>query len=284
MPDEDDSIQNDLSLDVTDPTGGDAPTDLEAPTDSGQGEETVNTPEPSYLDLDSIADQKTRLKIGDEDVEVSVSDLRNGYLRQQDYTRKTQSLAEERAANEYAVTLAEALRQNPRETIAYLQSQIEAQGVAAAEVDEWPEDPEERRLAEIEAQVNRRLAPIEAAHAAREVQEHVARLSTRYGDDFVAEDVVNEALRRGHRDHRQLEAVYKEMAFDRYRASELARQDLTAKQAVQTQAKVDAKSQIVSHSGGSSNVTPAPTVTQPTSLREAWNLAAQQLGQPELIY
>ena len=58
------------------------------------------------------------------DEPVSVRELADGYLRQSDYTRKTQGLADERSSfdkdNETAVMLLQRLRDNPAETVAAL--------------------------------------------------------------------------------------------------------------------------------------------------------------------
>lgn len=70
------------------------------------------------------ADQPMTFDIGGE--QVGLDELRNGYLRQRDYTQKTQLLASQRQEYEAATRLAEALRADPRGTLLQL---AEATGV-----------------------------------------------------------------------------------------------------------------------------------------------------------
>ena len=61
------------------------PTEVEEQYEVEEVEATEETKEPSY-----------RVKVGGEEFEVTLDELRNGYQRQSDYTRKSQSLAEQR--------------------------------------------------------------------------------------------------------------------------------------------------------------------------------------------
>jgi len=62
--------------------------------------ETPETPEQSDEEDDepagTVPPQKFKVKVGDEELEVTEDDLKGGYLRTKDYTQKTQKLAEER--------------------------------------------------------------------------------------------------------------------------------------------------------------------------------------------
>lgn len=61
----------------------------------GQPDETAENEQGSNEKV-----EKFRLKIGDEDEELTLDDLRLGYMRQKDYTQKTMQLAENRKAFE----------------------------------------------------------------------------------------------------------------------------------------------------------------------------------------
>jgi hypothetical protein len=246
-----------------------------APAESGQGAEPEVTPEPSYLPTDDYASHLVRVKVDGEEVEVPLAEAISGYSRQADYTRKAQAVAQQRQEAEYALTVLQALDQDFDGTIDLLRRQYEQQAPQVQE--EWPEDPYERARMEILGEVQQQLAPITQDYARRQLQETLGTLQNRYGSDFEPQAVVNEALRRGHRDPSQLEQVYKEMAFDRIFARQRAEADLTAQQAAEVAQREAAKSQIVSHSPQAASTAAAPTST-PQSVRESFLLAKQQLG------
>lgn len=261
--------------------GGDegevATTEVDAPTEGGQGGETVPTddaPSASYLS-DEFYDRIVKVKIDGEEVEVPVSELTQGYSRHADYTRKTQEIAEERQQLQWERAIRESLQADPQGTIAYLQSQF----AQAQEPEmEWPEDPLERALLQQRMEFEQQLAPLRQDHAAREVERTVGALQARYGEDFDAKSVIAEAVRRGYDDPRVLESVYKELAFDRLMAAHEAQQTVASQKAADTAQREQAKSQIVSHSGGS-QVTPPTTPNHSPTLREAFDMALQQHGQ-----
>lgn len=94
------------------------------------------------------------------EVEVTLDELRNGYLRQSDYTRKTQGVAAERQRLAAMAQLADALEADPAGTITALQKAFADQlGGDGAELD-----PVEERLRAHDAFIQRQEA------AAREAQ------------------------------------------------------------------------------------------------------------------
>jgi len=81
-----DEPEQDLELEAEEPESDDASDDL----DQDESEEAdLDEEEAPEIDLDSIV-----ITVGDEDL--TVEDLKSGYLRQADYTKKTQALAEQR--------------------------------------------------------------------------------------------------------------------------------------------------------------------------------------------
>jgi len=85
-------------------------TDLAASQDIG-----TETADPS------AASQYFTVKVGGEDVQVSLDEALNGYMRQSDYTQKTQALAEQRDSLTYAEEIRNALEQDPERAIQALQ-------------------------------------------------------------------------------------------------------------------------------------------------------------------
>lgn len=80
------------------------------PTATSQGEQTPTQAEPN-----PNQEEKHQLPefIEIDGQQVSLEELKNGYLRQADYTRKTQELAETRRRLQYAEQLYNAIYQNP---------------------------------------------------------------------------------------------------------------------------------------------------------------------------
>ena len=71
------------------PEEGEADEEVEETDDTEEEEEIVNEEDLVYT-----------VKVDGEELEVSIEELRNGYQRQADYTRKSQALAEQRKDNE----------------------------------------------------------------------------------------------------------------------------------------------------------------------------------------
>lgn len=253
---------------------------FEAPAETGAAEGTAPTtggegtpeaaPEPSYLDTDEYGGHHVRLKVDGEEVSVPLSEAMAGYSRQADYTRKTQALAERERAAQFGMTLAQALENNPVETMRILQERYAAQEQQQQEEPDWTDDPNEARFRQLEAW----QAQSEQQQAAQELRVAVGVLQQRYGEDFNPQEVVAEASRQGRID---LEGVYKEMAFDRYwQGQQAAREVQSAEEAARVQAKTQA-STIHTGNGASNTVAPEQPGSFPT-IEDAWNAAKQQLG------
>jgi hypothetical protein len=246
-----------------------APAEEVAP-DIGQGE-TEAAP-PTYLETDQYADHHVRVKVDGQEVSVPLREAIDGYSRQADYTRKTQELAEQQRRASFGLTLQQALEANPAETLRilqaqYLQEQTEAEPPAPPD---WTDDPADKRWQEYDA----RLQRFEQQQADNELRVAVGVLQQRYGDDFDPTTVVQAAFSQGRMD---LEAVYKEMAFDRYwQGQQAAQQTKAAEEA----SRVDAKSQIANtvHTGNGSANAEAPPDTSFATIEEAFAEAKRAHG------
>lgn len=263
----------------------DATTQDDFPAVGGQeeveGSGTESGTEPSYFDLDKYGSQVVKIKVDGQEQDVPLSELRNGYMRQEAFTQKTQSLAEERQQLEAARALATAYRQNPQDTVRFLAEQAgitlaQATAVAEnAEHDSWSDEGavDDPRLAAIE----QRFAELDHREARAELNRTLEALGSRYGDDFVPNEVVSRAIELQSND---LEGVYKQIAFDRM----MARQDAQRISAERTQAAEDAATQSkvalagqVSTGGsfaGAGDVGSAPV----TTVSGALELAMSELG------
>ena len=267
--------------------------------DGGQGEATPEAPaapaepEYDYLEIDdTLASKYVKAKVGDEEIPVTLSELRDGYQRQADYTRKTQEAAEMRREAEDALRLQQAIRTSPGLTVQVLAQQAgvsveqflgmsPAQQQAVVE-DAEPEyvDPLERQLAE-ERQA--RLA-LQERMDSREADEYLHRsvegLKQAYQiDDNEVRNVVQQALQMKLGPD-SFPMIYQSMAYQKLQAQQGAQQEarqMTAAEEQQRQAAAQAAAQAISSGTGATNVTSVPSANGITTPRDAVLAAFEQI-------
>lgn len=226
---------------------------------------------PEYIDLDSYADKYVKLQLDGEELEVPLKEAVSGYQRQADYTRKTQQLAEERRNVQFAQAIQQALDNDPSATIELLKSHYGLDQQESFDDDDIWADPMEKQYKQLE----KRLASFEEQQAMNELERTIGGLQQKYGDDFDANEVVSTALAQG---TTNLEAVYKQMAFDRLYSREQAQRELQSRKAQQEQKIVQAKRSSGIVAGGSSAQGSSADTAPITSLRDAFAAAKSQLG------
>lgn len=131
-------------------------------------------------------DLTVKVKVDGQEMEVTLAELRNGYSRTADYTRKATALAEQRKAVEAEVEAIRAERAQYAQMLPILQQQIQQQNAAEPDWDTlYDEDPIEaarlerhwrrtkeeqtQRLAAIQAE-QQRLAEEEAKQRTQQMQ------------------------------------------------------------------------------------------------------------------
>jgi len=226
---------------------------------------------PEYIDIDSYADKYVKLQLDGEELEVPLKEAVSGYQRQADYTRKTQQLAEERKNVQFAQAIQQALDNDPSATIELLKNHYGLDQQESFEEDDLWADPMEKQYKQLE----RRLASFEEQQAMNELERTIGGLQQKYGDDFDANEVVSVALAQG---TTNLEAVYKQMAFDRLYSREQAQRELQSRKTQQEQKIVQAKRSSGIVAGGSSAQGSSSDTAPITSLRDAFSAAKAQLG------
>lgn len=226
---------------------------------------------PEYIDIDSYADKYVKLQLDGEELEVPLKEAVSGYQRQADYTRKTQQLAEERKNVQFAQAIQQALDNDPSATIELLKNHYGLDQQESFEEDDLWADPMEKQYKQLE----KRLASFEEQQAMNELERTIGGLQQKYGDDFDANEVVSSALAQG---TTNLEAVYKQMAFDRLYSREQAQRELQSRKAQQEQKIVQAKRSSGIVAGGSSAQGSSSDTAPITSLRDAFSAAKSQLG------
>lgn len=236
----------------------------------------VEAPSYEYVDTDAFDGKYVKVKVDGEELDVPFNEALQGYQRQADYTRKTQELASQREQFQFAQTLQQALESDPQGTLQVLSRHY---GVAAAEqmvADAQPEtpqfdDPLEQRVWEAE----QRLQQYEQDRANEQLQQEISRLQSTY-EDFNPQEVVSAALKMGTTD---LEAVYKQTAYDRLIQQVRTQQEAQQVLADQNQQVVDAKRDAAFIEGGASANGPSDQpVGKIGSIHDAWSLAKQQMG------
>jgi hypothetical protein len=126
--DEDDAASVDEELDTQDDESSDETTDEQ----SEDSDETEEDEQPKVFTV----------KVDGKEIEVTLDELQKGYSRTQDYTRKTQQIAETRKAVEAEVVAIRAEREQYAQLLGALQQQLETAGEQPVDWERlYAEDP-----------------------------------------------------------------------------------------------------------------------------------------------
>ena len=223
-----------------------------------------------YFTWDEYADRPVKLNIAGEEIDVPLKEALAGYQRQADYTRKTQELSEQRKQVQFGTALQEALQNDPKSTLELLKQHYGLEEQQSSE-DELLLDPVEKQYRQLEY----RMKAFEQEKAMRELEKTVESLSRKYGDAFDADEVIAKALATG---NSNLEAVYKQTAFDRIFEQNVTANQVKAKKADDEKAIVQAKRDATVVSKGASAKSADVSSKPVTTLREAFELAKRQLN------
>lgn len=133
-------------------------------------------------------DHKFLWQINGQDVELTESEVREGWLRQADYTRKTQEVASERERLKQADLIYRNLQANPAEVLELLRSEL----LGDDSVDDTPPNPYEMKLAEVDAFISEQRE----LQAQAEVEAEVQSVRTEFGQDVNRDELIQFALDR----------------------------------------------------------------------------------------
>jgi len=233
----------------------------------------VDTPESSVEVSEEPSGDTYAVKVDGENQEVSLEELRDGYQRQSDYTRKTQELASERKRLQQAEAIVSSLEADPNGTLTAL---ADAFGVQVGSsntggndsYDTWGDtepDPTEQRIANLETQI----AQQNRLQRRQQTEKQVEGLKDQYGD-FDAQELYQHALT-----HKigNLEAALTHMRYGDVaeKASKLE------KEQERTDAKRDAT--VVEPTGSKqTGAVKDSTVLKPNSIRQAFEDAKRELA------
>lgn len=203
------------------------------------------------------------IKVAGEERQVTLEELTRLAQQGDDYTRKTQTLAERTRAVARAEAIQQALENDPQEALRAL---AEAYGISAdAAADDELLDPMERRLRELE----RSLQTREQRERNAEIDRTIAELRTQFGD-FDEDALFAHAMANG---FNNLRSAYRDLHFD----SVLEAQRKADEAAARVTAKRDAQ---VVHTGAAASGASSPKAggKAPSSVREAWAQAKELLA------
>ena len=233
-----------------------------------EGTVLTDSPDSSVEVPQEPAGEQYTVKVDGSEEQVSLGELRDGYQRQADYTRKTQELASERNRLQQAEAIVQSLEADPAGTLEALGDAFgvaRATGEPTGAVDPWDEpDPNEQRLATLEA----RLEQQDRVHRRQQVEKQVDQLKEIYGD-FDAPQLYQHALT-----HKigNLEAALTHMRYNDVatRANKLEQDQ------ERTEAKREAS--MVEPSGSKQAGSSTEPVSKPSSIREAFMDAKRSLS------
>ena len=230
--------------------------------------ESLSEQEIEMLPVDEFGEKYVSVQVNGEEVQVSLKEALSGYQRQADYTRKTQELSEQRRQVQFGGALQEALQNDPKGTLELLKQHYGLDETPLTKEEEELQDPVEKQYRQLE----QRVQAFEHQKAADELERTVASLQAKY-EDFDANEVVSKALALG---STNLEAVYKQISFDKVYEDAKAIRQIRSQAASDEQTRTSAKRQAGVVSGGTTSSSADVSAKPITSLREAFEAAKRQ--------
>ncbi len=237
----------------------------------------VDTPESSVEVSEEPSGDTYAVKVDGENQEVSLEELRDGYQRQSDYTRKTQELASERKRLQQAEAIVSSLEADPDGTLTAL---ADAFGVQMGSTPQqgsndsyssdsmWDEpktDATEQRIVQLETQ----LAQQARLQRRQQVEKQVEGLRDQYGE-FDSQELYQHALT-----HKigNLEAALTHMRY----GDVAEKANKLEKEQERTDAKRDAS--VVEPKGSKQTGSIKDSAsTKPNSIRQAFEDAKRELA------
>jgi hypothetical protein len=229
------------------------------------------------FDFETVKDKPVKVTVNGETFEVPLAELRNGYMRQSDYTRKTQQIAADGEVVRWAKVLQDGFKTDPRGVIQYLAEQY---GVPMTnEPDPWQElvetDPSLTPLVDRVRQQEQELAELRRIAQTTEQDRETAAVRAELNEvqakypDFDPQQVIPVALQNGVR----LEQAYKLWKADQLLVAQADDQSAKAKaaEAAQRREKARAAKAKVSQGASKSKATPGDAALRFDSFEDILN-------------
>lgn len=239
---------------------GNTPDETGATPDDDLADDDTSTPE--VFDWAEHKEKLVTVKVDGQEVQVPLADALGGFMRQQDYTRKTQELAEERKLAAWGREFQTAIKTDPVGTLRALQQAL------GLETDHEPDpfedlDPELQPLAaQLQAQqaqmaqIQQMMARQQEQQVFDQVKAEVASVRSQF-PDFDATKVLPIAAERG----LSIMDAYKLVKADEFLAEgkRTAAAAAKAEQAAADAAKKRAAAERIAR-GGSASGQPSPAM------------------------
>ena len=202
--------------------------------------------------------------------QISLEELKSGYQRQADYTRKTQELSRERERLAQGEAIVQALESDPQGAINALGDAFGVsmgnQSTDTSYDDDLDLDPEEARLRKLEAN----LEEHNRAMRQQNLQNEVNGLREKYNNhDFNEHELFNHALKHN---IGNLEAAYTHMTYQEQQATtnaEAANAEIVAEKR---------GAQVIDSTSGTASGSVEPRAVEAiNSIRDAYELAKQEM-------
>lgn len=229
------------------------------------------------FDFETVKDKPVKVTVNGETFEVPLAELRNGYMRQSDYTRKTQQIAADGEVVRWAKVLQDGFKTDPRGVISYLAEQY---GVALTnEPDPWQElvetDPSLTPLVDRVRQQEQELAELRRIAQTTEQDRETAAVRAELNEvqakypDFDPQQVIPVALQNGVR----LEQAYKLWKADQLMSAQADDKSAKAKaaEAAQRREKARAAKAKVTQGGTKQKATPGDAALRFDSFEDILN-------------
>jgi len=160
-----------------------------------EGTVVTDSPDSSVEVPQEPAGEQYTVKVDGSEEQVSLNELRDGYQRQSDYTRKTQELASERKRLEQAEAIVSSLESDPEGTLRALGDAFGVSG-APEERDDLTGSPWESddKTAERLAHLEGRVQGYDRLQKRQALEKQVTGLKGKYGD-FNESELFQHALR-----------------------------------------------------------------------------------------
>jgi hypothetical protein len=217
---------------------------------------------------DTESGEMHTVKVDGEEMQVSVDELRNGYQRQADYTRKTQELAAERERLSQGEAIVQALESDPRSAVSALADAfgIGMDNQSSSSPEELEDlDPDEVRLRRIESSIEEQDRALRQTN----LQKEMNGLKEKYQTDIDESVLYSHALKHN---IGNLDAAFAHMTYDQKSA--------TVSKENENSAIVDEKraaAVIEPGSGSTENTISKSFATSVSSIRDAYQQAKQDL-------
>lgn len=237
--------------------------DDEEPVEGDEDGDQSEGDEPDEDEAEDEAPTTFTVKVDGVEMEVTLDELRSGYMRHADYTRKTQAVADEAKAAAAYRTLEQRLAADPDGTIAALRAEL---GLDQTDLQDL--DPLEREVAELRAW----RAEQERIQSQQAITAELAAVKQRYEDPNLDEDALLAfAVEKQIVD---LDVAYRAMAYEARVAADKAAERVEA----QRQEKVAAKRKApkVADGGKRNPKVTTPGASDKPTIREALMAALRE--------